>query len=138
MSNGPKILSASHPFYIGGEGAFIPSPHGAFTPFVYKSPSFKQKNPRVSIILDGDHGFGFSYALRIWCSLAAPCLHLLLLGCDSLVAPCLKCKSALFTAPWSLRRRLIRWRLMDGGSILKRVPNKWALNILKQVHRLCN
>lgn len=42
----------------------------------------------------------------------------LLIGYDSLIAPCLKCKSALFTAPWSLCRRLIRWRLMDGGSIL--------------------
>jgi hypothetical protein len=68
--------------------------------------------PRIWLLVRVAHlvliGYSMSAFIAPW----------LLISCDFLAAPCLKCKSALFTAPWSLRRRLIQWRLMDGGSNL--------------------
>ena len=48
----------------------------------------------------------------IGCSLSAFIAPWLFISCDFLATPCLKYKLILFTAPWSLHRRLIRWRLM--------------------------
>jgi hypothetical protein len=49
-------------------------------------------------------GYSLSAFIALW----------LLISCDS----CLKCKSALFTALWSLCQIVIWWRLIDGESII--------------------
>jgi len=90
------------------------------TPSIYLLHLAKISFPKVSFVLVWDHGFGFLYMLRIWRSLVALCLHLLLLGCSlaatSWLLLALNANWRHFTAPWSLHRRLVRWRLMDGES----------------------
>ena len=90
-----------------------------------------------------------SLGLRVWllvqaahlvligCSLSTFIASWLFISCDSLATPCLKYKLILFTAPWSLHRRLIRWRLMDGGSscLLKQPPDHVTSLSKKQVKK---
>jgi hypothetical protein len=53
--------------------------------------------PRVWLLVCATH------LVLIGCSLFAFIAPWLLVGCDSLAASCLKCKSAFFTTPWSLQ-----------------------------------
>jgi hypothetical protein len=83
--------------------SYIYSIHSKLLPPSISLHRVRKKNSKSLRHIRSGSGFGFSYVLRTWCSLATPCMHLLLLSCDSLAVPCLKCKSALFAAPWLLR-----------------------------------
>jgi hypothetical protein len=108
-----------------------PMPSIFYTHSVHLSPSSKHffskslirisLGPRVWFLVRA------TYLVLIGCSLSIFIIPWLLIDYDSLAAPCLKCKSALFTARWSLRRRLIRWRLMDRGSSWELLPESDGL-----------